>query len=166
VIIFLGTAMTIQAGDKLPAATFAVLRDDVRQLTTDDVFKDKKVVLFAVPGAFTPTCSERHLPGYVQHYQDFQKRGIDVACMAVNDAFVMQAWAQHRHVPEGMLMLADGNGDFAKALGLESDASKYGMGVRSKRFALYADDGVVKVLHVEAPGEFRVSSAEAMLAAI
>jgi len=158
--------MTIQAGDKLPAATFAVLRDDVRQLTTDDVFKDKKVVLFAVPGAFTPTCSERHLPGYVQHYQDFQKRGIDVACMAVNDAFVMQAWAQHRHVPEGMLMLADGNGDFAKALGLESDASKYGMGVRSKRFALYADDGVVKVLHVEAPGEFRVSSAEAMLAAI
>ena len=158
--------MTIQAGDKLPAATFAVLRDDVRQLTTDDVFKDKKVVLFAVPGAFTPTCSERHLPGYVQHYQDFQKRGIDVACMAVNDAFVMQAWAQHRHVPEGMLMLADGNGDFAKALGLESDASKYGMGVRSKRFALYADDGVVKVLHVEAPGEFRVSSAEAMLAAV
>jgi len=131
--------MTIQAGDKLPAATFAVLRDDVRQLTTDDVFKDKKVVLFAVPGAFTPTCSERHLPGYVQHYQDFQKRGIDVACMAVNDAFVMQAWAQHRHVPEGMLMLADGNGDFAKALGLESDASKYGMGVRSKRFALYAE---------------------------
>jgi len=166
VIIFLGTAMTIQAGDKLPAATFAVLRDDVRQLTTDDVFKDKKVVLFAVPGAFTPTCSERHLPGYVQHYQDFQKRGIDVACMAVNDAFVMQAWAQHRHVPEGMLMLADGNGDFAKALGLESDSSKYGMGVRSKRFALYADDGVVKVLHVEAPGEFRVSSAEAMLAAV
>jgi len=166
VITFLGTAMTIQVGDKLPAAIFAVLREDVRQLTTDDVFKDKKVVLFAVPGAFTPTCSERHLPGYVQHYQDFQKRGIDVACMAVNDAFVMQAWAQHRHVPEGMLMLADGNGDFAKALGLESDASKYGMGVRSKRFALYADDGVVKVLHVEAPGEFRVSSAEAMLAAI
>ncbi|TAM99966.1 MAG: peroxiredoxin [Rhodanobacteraceae bacterium] len=158
--------MTIQVGDKLPSATFAVLRDGVRQVTTDEVFKGKKVVLFAVPGAFTPTCSERHLPGYIEHYEDFRKRGIDVACMAVNDAFVMQAWAQHRHVPDGMLMLADGNGDFAKALGLEMDSSKFGMGIRSKRFALYAEDGVVKVLHVEAPGEFRVSSAEAMLAAI
>jgi peroxiredoxin len=160
------TAMTIQTGDRLPNATFSVLRDGVQQLTTDDVFKGKKVVLFAVPGAFTPTCSERHLPGYIEHYEDFKKRGIDVACMAVNDAFVMKAWAEHRNVPEGMLMLADGNGDFAKALGLESDSSKYGMGMRSKRFALYADDGVVKVLHVEAPGEFRVSSAEAMLAAV
>ncbi len=123
------TTMTIQIGDRLPAATFAVLRKGVQQLTTDDVFKGKKVVLFAVPGAFTPTCSERHLPGYVEHYEDFKKRGVDVACMAVNDAFVMQAWAQHRHVPDGMLMLADGNGDFAKALGLESDSSKYGMGM-------------------------------------
>ena len=158
--------MTIQIGDHLPAASFAVLRDGVQRLTTDDVFKGKKVVLFAVPGAFTPTCSERHLPGYVEHYEDFKQRGIDVACMAVNDAFVMQAWAQHRQVPKGMLMLADGNGDFAKALGLEKDSSKFGMGMRSKRFALYAEDGVVKVLHVEAPGEFRVSSAEAMLAAI
>ncbi|MGH8183083.1 MAG: peroxiredoxin [Rhodanobacteraceae bacterium] len=158
--------MTIQVGDKLPSATFAIINNGVKQLTSDDVFKDKKVVLFAVPGAFTPTCSERHLPGYIEHYEDFRKRGIDVACMAVNDAFVMQAWAQHRHVPDGMLMLADGNGDFAKALGLEMDSSKYGMGMRSKRFALYAEDGVVKVLHVEAPGEFRVSSAEAMLAAL
>ncbi|HEX5961101.1 MAG TPA: peroxiredoxin [Rhodanobacteraceae bacterium] len=158
--------MTIQAGQRVPQATFAVLSNGVKQLTTDDVFKGRKVVLFAVPGAFTPTCSERHLPGYIEHYGDFRKRGIDVACMAVNDAFVMQAWAQHRHVPDGMLMLADGNGDFAKALGLESDASKFGMGMRSKRFAFYAEDGVVKVLHVEAPGEFRVSSAEAMLAAI
>ncbi|HEX5353108.1 MAG TPA: peroxiredoxin [Rhodanobacteraceae bacterium] len=158
--------MTIQIGDRLPAATFAVLRDGVQQLTTDDVFKGRKVVLFAVPGAFTPTCSERHLPGYVEHYDDFKKRGIDVACMAVNDAFVMKAWAKHRNVPEGMLMLADGNGDFAKALDLEMDSSKFGMGMRSKRFALYAENGTVKVLHVEAPGEFRVSSAEAMLAAI
>ena len=161
-----GASMAIQTGDRLPAATFAVLRDGVQHLTTADVFDGKKIVLFAVPGAFTPTCSERHLPGYIAHYQDFGKRGIGVACMAVNDAFVMQAWAQNRNVPEGMLMLADGNGDFAKALGLESDASKYGMGMRAKRFALYAEDGVVKVLHVEAPGEFRVSSAEAMLAAI
>ena len=158
--------MTIQIGDRLPAATFAVLRNGVQEMTTEDVFAGKKVVLFAVPGAFTPTCSERHLPGYVEHYKDFKTRGIDVACMAVNDAFVMKAWAEHRHVPEGMLMLADGNGDFAKALGLESDSTKYGMGMRSKRFALYADDGVVKVLHVEAPGEFRTSGAEAMLKAI
>ncbi len=158
--------MTIQIGDRLPAATFAVLRNGVQEMTTEDVFAGKKVVLFAVPGAFTPTCSERHLPGYVEHYKDFKTRGIDVACMAVNDACVMKAWAEHRHVPEGMLMLADGNGDFAKALGLESDSTKYGMGMRSKRFALYADDGVVKVLHVEAPGEFRTSGAEAMLKAI
>ena len=158
--------MAIQTGGHLPAATFAVLRDGVQHLTTDEVFKGKKVVLFAVPGAFTPTCSEHHLPGYITHYEDFRQRGIDVACMAVNDAFVMQAWARHRHVPDGMLMLADGNGDFAKALGLEMDSSKYGMGMRSKRFALYAEDGFVKVLHVEAPGEFRVSSAEAMLAAL
>lgn len=158
--------MTIQIGDRIPAATFAVLRDGVQQLGTDDVFSGRKVVLFAVPGAFTPTCSERHLPGYIEHIDDFRKRGIEVACMAVNDAFVMQAWARHRHVPDGLLMLADGNGDFAKALGLEMDSSKYGMGMRSKRFALYAEDGVVKLLHVEAPGEFRVSSAEAMLAAI
>lgn len=158
--------MAIQPGERLPAASFAVLRDGVQHLTTDDVFKGRKVVLFAVPGAFTPTCSERHLPGYIEHYQDFRQRGVDVVCMAVNDAYVMQAWAQHRHVPDGMLMLADGNGDFAKALGLETDSSKFGMGMRSRRFALYAEDGVVKVLHVEAPGEFRVSSAEAMLAAL
>ena len=158
--------MTIQIGDRIPAATFSVLRDGVQQLTTDDVFKGNKVVLFSVPGAFTPTCSERHLPGYVDHYEDFRKRGIDVACMAVNDAFVMKAWAANRGVPDGLLMLADGNAEFAKALGLEMDSSKFGMGLRSKRFALYADDGVVKVLHVEAPGELRVSSAEAMLAAI
>lgn len=158
--------MTIQIGDKLPPATFAVLRDGVRPLTTDDVFQGRKVVLFAVPGAFTPTCSERHLPGYIRHYEDFRKRGIDVACMAVNDAFVMKAWAEDRGVPEGMLMLADGNGDFARALGLETDSTKYGMGTRSKRFALYAEDGVVKRLHVEAPGELRVSTAEAMLTAI
>ncbi|HEX5489579.1 MAG TPA: peroxiredoxin [Rhodanobacteraceae bacterium] len=158
--------MAIQIGDRIPAATFSILRDGVQRLTTDDVFKGKKVVLFSVPGAFTPTCSERHLPGYVEHYQDFKRRGVDVACMAVNDAFVMKAWAEHRHVPDGMLMLADGNAEFAKALGLELDSSKFGMGLRSRRFALYAEDGVVKVLHVEAPGEFRVSSAEAMLAAL
>lgn len=158
--------MTIRIGDHLPAASFAVLRDGIQPVTTDEVFKDRNVVLFAVPGAFTPTCSERHLPGYIEHFDTFRKRGIDVACMAVNDAFVMQAWARHQHVPDGMWMLADGNGDFARALGLEMDSSKFGMGKRSKRFALYAEDGTVKVLQIEAPGEFRVSSAEAMLAAI
>lgn len=158
--------MTIQIGDQLPAATFAVLRDGVQQLTTDDVFKGKKVVLFAVPGAFTPTCSERHLPGYIEYYENFKKAGIEVACMAVNDAFVMQAWARHRNVPDGMLMLADGNADFTKALGLEMDSTKFGMGMRSRRFALYAEDGVVKLLHVEAPGELRTSTAESMLAAL
>ncbi|HEX7370286.1 MAG TPA: peroxiredoxin [Rhodanobacteraceae bacterium] len=158
--------MTIQIGDRLPAATFAVLRDGVQQLTTNDVFQGKKVVLFAVPGAFTPTCSERHLPGYIEHYESFKNRGIEVACMAVNDAFVMQAWARHRNVPAGILMLADGNADFTKALGLEMDSTKFGMGMRSRRFALYAEDGVVKLLHVEAPGELRTSTAEAMLAAL
>ena len=159
--------MPIQPGDKLPVAPIKrVDQGGFEDTDTGTLFAGRDVVLFAVPGAFTPTCSERHLPGYVEHYEAFRKRGIDVACMAVNDAFVMKAWAEHRHVPDGMLMLADGNGDFAKALGLESDSSKYGMGMRSKRFALYADDSRVKVLHVEAPGEFRVSSAEAMLAAI
>ncbi|HEX7326307.1 MAG TPA: peroxiredoxin [Rhodanobacteraceae bacterium] len=158
--------MTIKVGDTIPAGTFAVLRDGVQQITSAAVFDGKKVVLFAVPGAFTPTCSERHLPGYIAHFEDFRKRGIDVVCMAVNDAFVMQAWAHHRKAPDGLLMLADGNGDFAKALGLEMDSRKYGMGLRSKRFALYAENGIVKVLHVESPGEFRVSSAEAMLSAI
>lgn len=158
--------MTIQTGDRLPAATFTVLRDGVQQVTSDAVFKGKNVVLFAVPGAFTPTCSERHLPGFIKHYRDFRQRGIDVACVAVNDAFVMDAWAHHRRVPDGLWMLADGNGSFTKALGLEMDSSKFGMGLRSKRFALYAEDGVVKILHVEAPGEFRVSGAEAMLASL
>ena len=158
--------MTIKAGDRLPAATFNLINDGVQSVSTDDVFKGKKVVLFSVPGAFTPTCSERHLPGYVERYADFRKRGIEVACVAVNDAFVMRAWARDQGVPEGLMMLADGNGEFARALGLEMDASKFGMGLRSKRFALYADDGVVKVLQVEAPGEFKVSSAEAMLEAI
>ena len=158
--------MTIQIGDRLPAAILNLVNDGVQSVGTDDVFKGKKVVLFSVPGAFTPTCSERHLPGYVEHYQQFKNRGVEVACMAVNDAFVMKAWAKDRAVPEGLLMLADGNGDFSKAMGLEMDATKFGMGMRSKRFALYADDGVVKVLQLEAPGEFKVSSAEAMLAAI
>ena len=155
--------MTIQIGDRLPEVPLQRLREGVETVDTRALFDGKKVVLFAVPGAFTPTCSEKHLPGYVEHFADFRDRGIEVMCMSVNDPFVMQAWGQSQHVPDGLQMLADGNGDFARALGLEMDASGYGMGRRSKRFALYAEDGVVKDLQVEAPGEYRVSSAEHML---
>ncbi len=158
--------MTIQVGDTLPQATFNMLLDGVQAVTTDEVFKAKKVVLFAVPGAFTPTCSAKHLPGFIEHLDAFRAKDVEVACMAVNDAFVMDAWARSQKAPKDIMMLADGNGAFTKALGLELDASGFGMGLRAQRFALYAEDGVVKVLHVEAPGEFKVSSAEAMLAAI
>ncbi|RNF85297.1 peroxiredoxin [Montanilutibacter psychrotolerans] len=155
--------MTIQVGDKLPEVPLQRIREGVETVDTLTLFGDGKVVLFAVPGAFTPTCSERHLPGYVEHFDAFRSKGIDVACLSVNDPFVMQAWGQSQNVPDGLLMLADGNGEFTRALGLELDASAYGMGTRAKRFALYAEDGVVRQLHVEAPGEFRVSSADFML---
>jgi len=156
--------MTIQAGDRLPEAVLnQVGENGVELVDTRTLFDGKKTVLFAVPGAFTPTCSERHLPGFVERFEDFRARGIDVACMAVNDPFVMQAWGMSQSVPDGLLMLSDGNGDFTRALGLEMDASAYGMGTRSKRFALYAEDGVVRQVHVEAPGEFRVSSADYVL---
>ncbi|MGN6519300.1 MAG: peroxiredoxin [Dokdonella sp.] len=155
--------MTIEVGEPIPAATLNILKDGVQTITTAEIFDGRKVVLFCVPGAFTPTCSERHLPGFVEHHGEFRARGIDVACIAVNDAFVMDAWAKAQHVPDGMLMLADGNGDFTRALGLEMDATKYGMGMRGRRYALYAENGVVRHLAVEAPGEFKVSSADAML---
>jgi len=155
--------MTIQAGDHLPEVTLQQIRDGVENIDTRTLFDNRRVVIFAVPGAFTPTCSEKHLPGFVQHFAEFRDKGIDVACVSVNDPFVMQAWAESQHVPDGMMVLADGNGDFTRALGLEMDASAYGMGMRSKRYALYAEDGVVKQVLVEAPGEFRVSSAEHVL---
>ena len=155
--------MTIQTGERLPQANFNELRDGVQAVGTDEVFAGRNVVLFAVPGAFTPTCSAKHLPGYIDKLEAFKERGIDVACVSVNDAFVMGAWAKDQHVPEGLRMLADGNGDFTRALGLELDGTPFGMGLRSKRFALYAEDGVVKQLHVESPGEFKVSSADYVL---
>jgi peroxiredoxin len=160
--------MTIKVGDRIPSATLNVLDNGVQAIRTDDIFKGKKVVLFSVPGAFTPTCSAKHLPGYVEKLDALKAKGVDtIACMAVNDAFVMDAWAKSQNVPAGgIVMLADGNGAFAKAMGLEMDASAFGMGMRSKRFALVADDGVVRQLHVEAPGEFKVSSAESVLAAL
>jgi peroxiredoxin len=137
-----------------------------QSINTKDYFAGRKVVLFSVPGAFTPTCSAYHLPGFVEHLEDFSARGIDVvACMAVNDVFVMHAWGKSAGA-EGIDMLADGNADFATALGLEKDSSAFGMGLRSQRFAMVANDGVVTHLLVDAPGEFRVSSAEAVLAAL
>jgi glutaredoxin/glutathione-dependent peroxiredoxin len=155
--------MAIQPGDRLPEMPLQRIREGVETVDTRTLFDGKKVVLFAVPGAFTPTCSERHLPGFVEKFDAFRQRGIDVLCMSVNDPFVMKAWGESQHVPEGLQMLADGNGEFTRALGLEMDASGYGMGTRARRFALYAEDGVVQQLHVEAPGEFRVSSAEYVL---
>lgn len=158
--------MPIQTGDAIPEVTLKYIDDGVQTIDTPTLFAHKNVVLFAVPGAFTPTCSERHLPGFVEQFERFRERGVEVACMAVNDPFVMQAWGESQHVPSGLRMLSDGNGDFARALGLEMDGSAFGMGTRSKRFALYAEDGVVKQLFVEAPGEFKVSSAEHVLGAI
>jgi len=158
--------MSIQAGEHVPEAILQFIDGGVQKIDTLTLFEGNKLVLFAVPGAFTPTCSERHLPGFVEHFDEFQRRGIGVACMAVNDAFVMQAWGESQHVPQGLRMLSDGNGDFTRMLGLEMDASAFGMGTRSKRFALYAENGIVRQLFVEAPGEFRVSSAENVLANI
>jgi glutaredoxin/glutathione-dependent peroxiredoxin len=155
--------MTIQIGQQLPEVPLQYIKDGVQVIDTPTLFGGKKVVLFAVPGAFTPTCSERHLPGFVEHFSEFRDKGIDVACMAVNDPFVMQAWGESQHVPDGLMMVADGNGDFTRALGLEMDASAYGMGTRAKRFAMYVEDGVVRQVHVDSPGEFRVSSAEHVL---
>ena len=156
--------MSIQPGERIPESILQYVADGVHKIDTLALFEGRKLVLFSVPGAFTPTCSERHLPGFVEHFDAFRERGIEVACMAVNDPFVMQAWGESQHVPAGMRMLADGNADFTRALGLEMDASGFGMGTRSKRFALYAENGIVQQLFVEAPGEFRVSSAEHVLA--
>jgi peroxiredoxin len=131
---------------------------------TDDLFSGKKVALFALPGAFTPTCSAKHLPGFVQHAGDLKAKGVDaIACVSVNDAFVMGAWGENQKVGDNVMMLADGNGDFTRALGLEMDATRFGMGHRSQRFSMIVDNGVVKELNVEEPGSFSVSSAEHML---
>ena len=155
--------MSIQIGDTLPNIPLQQVGDGIEPVDSGPLFAGRKVVLFAVPGAFTPTCSERHLPGFVEHIDEFRAKDVDVACLSVNDPFVMQAWAQAQQVPADLRMLSDGNGEFTKALGLELDATAYGMGLRAKRFALYAEDGVVRQLHVESPGEFRVSSAEYVL---
>jgi peroxiredoxin len=158
--------MTIKVGDRIPSATFMTFGDGgPGPITSDEVFAGKKVALFAVPGAFTPTCSAKHLPGFKTHSADLKAKGVDrIACVSVNDVFVMKAWGDNQGVGDDVLMLADGNGDFTKSLGLELDAGRFGMGQRSQRYSMIVDDGVVKELNVEQGGEFKVSSAEYMLA--
>jgi len=159
------TPATIKTGDRMPSGTFKQMtKDGPQNLTTDQLFKGKTVVLFSVPGAFTPTCDAKHLPGFVEKAPAIKTKGVDtIACMAVNDVFVMNAWGKHSNVGDNVLMLADGNGEYAKALGLEMDGTGFGMGLRGKRFAVLVKDGVVAQLNIEAPGEFKVSSAEFVL---
>jgi peroxiredoxin len=158
--------MTIKVGDRIPNATFTVFGEQGPEpVSTVQLFPGKKVALFAVPGAFTPTCSAKHLPGFKQHAADLKAKGVDViACVSVNDVFVMKAWGESQGVGDDVMMLADGNGAFTRAIGLELDGSRFGMGQRSQRYSMIVDDGVVTELNVEQGGEFKVSSAEYMLA--
>ena len=158
--------MTIKVGDKLPQATFTVMgADGPKPITSDELFGGKTVALFAVPGAFTPTCSAKHLPGFKGKAAELKAKGVDtIACVSVNDVFVMNAWGKDQGVGEDILMLADGNGAFTKAVDLELDGSRFGMGPRSQRYSMVVKDGVVKALNVEEGGEFRVSAADYMLA--
>jgi glutaredoxin/glutathione-dependent peroxiredoxin len=160
--------MTIKVGDKVPSVTLRyVSPDGVQAVTTDDFFRGKKVALFGVPGAFTRTCSERHLPGYVSHADELKAKGVDtIACIAVNDQFVMDAWGKERGAGGKVVMLGDGSGDFVRGIGLELDRTKEGMGIRTQRYSMLVDNGIVKALNVEQPGQFDVSSAETMLKAL
>lgn len=157
--------MTIQAGERMPKGTFKTMSPEgPKDVTTDELFNGKRVVLFSVPGAFTPTCDAKHLPSFIENAAALKAKGIEtIACMAVNDVFVMNAWGKSAGAAGKVLMLADGNGDYAKALGLTMDGSRFGMGLRGQRFALVVDNGVARQVHVEAPGEFKVSSAEHLL---
>jgi peroxiredoxin len=156
----------IKVGDKIPSATLMQMKDGgPKPVTTDQLFAGKKVALFALPGAFTPTCSAKHLPGFIQHSEALKGKGIDtIACVSVNDAFVMGAWGESQKAGDKVMMLADGNGDFTRALGLELDATKFGMGKRSQRYSMVVDNGVVTQLNVEQPGAFEISSADHMMA--
>jgi peroxiredoxin len=157
--------MTIKVGDKMPAGTFTRMsKDGPQKITSDQLFKGKTVVFFSVPGAFTPTCDAKHLPGFVELADKIKAKGVDtIACTAVNDVFVMNAWGKAGNVGEKIMMLADGNGEYARALGLELNGTAYGMGMRGQRFAIIAKDGVATHVNVEAPGEFKVSAAEFVL---
>ena len=157
--------MTIKAGDKMPEGTFTRMTGDGPQkMTTEQLFGGKTVVLFSVPGAFTPTCDAKHLPGFVELADQIKAKGVDtIACTAVNDVFVMNAWGKHANVGDKILMLADGNGEYVKLLGLELNGTGFGMGSRGQRFALIVKDGVVQTANIEAPGKFEVSSAQHVL---
>ncbi|HEX5181569.1 MAG TPA: peroxiredoxin [Allosphingosinicella sp.] len=157
--------MTIQAGDRLPKVTFIkATAEGPQPVDSEDYFGGRRIALFSVPGAFTPTCSARHLPGFVDKIDELRAKGIDeVACTAVNDAFVLQAWAKSAGAEGKVTMLADGNGDFVKAIGLDADFSKFAMGHRGQRFSMLVDDGVIEQLNVEEPGAFNVSSADYLL---
>jgi len=157
--------MTIKVGDKIPSVTLMEMRDGKpAAMKTDDFFKGRRVALFALPGAFTPTCSAKHVPGFVSNHDALKARGVDaIACVSVNDAFVMGAWGKDQNAGGKVHMLADGNGEFTQAVGLVMDGTKFGMGKRSQRYSMIVDDGVVKSLNVEEPGAFEVSSAEHML---
>ena len=159
--------MTINVGDTLPAAKLTKLTSDgMEPVDAADYFKGRKVALFAVPGAFTPTCSAKHLPGFVEKADELKAKGVEeIVCTSVNDPSVLGAWSKQSQA-EGVTMLADGNGDFAEALGLTMDGSKFGMGKRSQRYAMIVNDGKVEQLHVEAPGEFKVSSADHLLGSL
>ena len=157
--------MTIKVGDRLPSAKFMTMGENGPEpVASEDFFKGRRVALFAVPGAFTPTCSAKHLPGFRDQADALKAKGVDaIACVSVNDVFVMGAWAKDQGVGGKVVLLADGSGDFTKALGLEMDASKFGMGLRSQRYSMIVNDGVVESLNVEQPGQFEVSSADYML---
>jgi peroxiredoxin len=160
--------MTIKAGDRIPEGKLKVMGPDgPANVDAADLLGKGRVVLFSVPGAFTPTCSAKHLPGFIEKAAELRAKGVGkIVCLAVNDVFVMSAWGKSAGVGDAIVMAADGNGDFSRALGLELDARGYGMGMRGQRFALVIDDGVVKQVHVEAPGEFKVSSAEHVLSSL
>jgi len=157
--------MTIKAGERMPSGTLKTMAaDGAKDVKTDELFRGKKVVLFSVPGAFTPTCDAKHLPGFVQRADQIKAKGVDtVACMSVNDVFVMNAWGKASGVAGKVLMLADGNGDYSRALGLELDGRGFGLGMRGQRFAILVEDGVARKVNIEAPGEFKVSTAEHVL---
>jgi peroxiredoxin len=160
--------MTIQVGDKMPEGSFGIMTESgPGAISTDELFSGKKVVLVSVPGAFTPTCTMQHLPGFVEQAEALKAEGVDtVACMAVNDVFVMDAWGKDRGVGDKVLMLADGNGDYAQALDLVMDGTGFGMGMRGQRFAIVVEDGTATHVAVEAPGQFEVSKVEAIMQAI
>jgi len=160
--------MTIKIGDKIPSVKLKhMTADGPKEALSDELFAGKKVVLFALPGAFTPTCSAKHVPGFVANFDALTGKGVDlIACLSVNDAFVMGAWGKDQKAEDKVLMLADGNADFTKAVGLDADFTGYGMGIRSQRYAMLIEDGTVKLLNVEKPGAFEVSTAETVLAAL